>query len=485
MRLWVHIPSKNEVFIKEYSIGQGYYSWNRFRIGITTDQIKLSLDYSNAKIFEVVAINASGDLVKIEKIDFEGLDKSCVKNLFDEQECFENPPTFLSETYFDEIYFVRTAQEFLDNEKPYEWTHPPLGKLIIASGIAFFSFSPFGWRLIGVLFATLMIPVVYIFAKKVFNSITAAAISSLLLTFDFLHFTMARIGTVDTFLVFFSLMSTLFFYLNFDSLWNTGRPSYKSIFFGVLFFFLALAVKWTALYGLVGHFILFLALSLRNFSEKRVIQRLGSILYSTLKIFAFFVIGGCIYLSTFVPYLAIGDDLVDIYEAHWRMYFYHAGLNATHPFSSEWWMWPLMIKPLWLFYAELPNGVVSTIVALGNPAIWWVGFPLIFLGLWIGLGRMQAAYLFPASIFLFQWIPYIFIQRCLFIYHYYPCVPLMILASSGFLSECWDNPKNRCAVKIYLIAVVLAFVLFYPVISGYPIPLWYKESLKLFRSWIF
>ena len=199
----------------------------------------------------------------------------------------------------------------------------------------------------------------------------------------------------------------------------------------------------------------------------------------------FSIVGGFIYLSTYIPYLFMGRSLMDVYELQWRMLSYHSGLHVTHPYSSEWWMWPFMIKPLWLFYTELPNGLVSTITALGNPVIWWIGFPLVFLSLWRGVKEKRMEHLFLASIFLFQWIPYLFISRCLFIYHYYSNIPLMILVSSGFLSEFWGKPKNRRFVKIYLIAVVSAFILFYPVISGYPVPHWFKEALRLFRSWAF
>ncbi|MGQ9680739.1 MAG: glycosyltransferase family 39 protein [Candidatus Bathyarchaeia archaeon] len=487
IRLRIQTLPNGEIFTKEYFIDQGYYSWNKFDIKTLTDKITLSLDHSDLKIFEVIAINTSGDRIEVSSIQLEGSNISDAKYLYDEQECFENPPTFLSETYFDEIYFVRTAQEYLNLEEPYEWTHPPLGKLLIASGIMVFSFSPFGWRMMGVLFASLMVPVIYIFAKKIFKSGLAAAVSSFLLAFDFLHFTMARVGTVDTFLVSFSLISTLFFYSNFERLVDRRKPDYRSIFLGILFFSLAFAVKWTALYGLIGQFVLILVLGLKEsfYSDGRVVEKTKSILKPILTILGFSIVGGFIYLSTYIPYLFMGHSLMDVYELQWRMFSYHTGLHVTHPYSSEWWMWPFMIKPLWLFYAELPNGLVSTITALGNPIIWWVGFPLVFLSLWRGVKEKRMEHLFLASIFLFQWIPYLFISRCLFIYHYYSNIPLMILTSSGFLSEFWGKPKNRRFVKIYLIAVVSAFILFYPVISGYPVPHWFKEALRLFRSWAF
>ena len=67
------------------------------------------------------------------------------------------------------------------------------------------------------------------------------------------------------------------------------------------------------------------------------------------------------------------------------MYIYQSTLKATHPYASPWYSWPLMFNPfnaathvpLWLESTSLPNGLQSTIVLLGNPALWWFGFAAI------------------------------------------------------------------------------------------------------------
>ena len=48
---------------------------------------------------------------------------------------------------FDEIYHARTAYEHILGMKPYENSHPPLGKLFISLGILAFGMNPFGWRI--------------------------------------------------------------------------------------------------------------------------------------------------------------------------------------------------------------------------------------------------------------------------------------------------------------------------------------------------
>ena len=69
-------------------------------------------------------------------------------------------------TYFDEIYHPRTAYEFMTHRYPYENTHPPLGKVIIACGMLIFGVNPFGWRFFGTLCGVLMVPLAYVMGKK-------------------------------------------------------------------------------------------------------------------------------------------------------------------------------------------------------------------------------------------------------------------------------------------------------------------------------
>ena len=481
-------PGRNETSGNNFTrYESGYYIWRQLAVGVEADSLVLSLEGLDLKIYEIAAMGPSRERLTIESANLEGSNSSEAQKLFDEQEFFDVPPTFISQMYFDEVYFVKAARDYLDLREPSEWTHPPLGKLIIASGITLFSYSPFGWRIAGVLFATLMIPVIYLLSKRVFKSTFAAVISSVLLTFDFMHFTMARIGTVDTYLVFFSMVSALFFYMNFESLTSTGKPAYRFIFLGILFFSIAFAVKWTAVYGFVGQIALMIAVGLRNFRRTNhgLVNAVRSVSRPLAIIAASLAIGGLVYVSTYIPYMFIGHNLADVYQLQWTMFNFHAGLTAGHPFASEWWTWPFMFRPLWVFTTQVYEGVVSTITAMGNPMIWWFGFPSVSLALWRGLKKGNMPYLYVSVLFLFQWLANALIPRALFIYHYYPAVPMMILASAGILSGSWSDPKERRFIVIYLIAVVAFFIAFYPVISGYPVPVWYKDSLKWSRGWPF
>jgi dolichyl-phosphate-mannose--protein O-mannosyl transferase len=468
---------------------QGYYSWSRISINRETRFLKFDFSYSYGEIVEIAVLGQYNQKIAISTIGSEGSDNAYLTKLIDEQEKVECPPTYMSQTYFDEIYYVRTAEEYMKLKEPYEWTHPPLGKLIIAAGISIFGYDPFGWRIMGVTFATLMIPVIYFLAKRLIGTWFGALASAFLLMFDFMHFTMGRISTVDTFVVFFSLTSQFFFLIYFqDVLRNGWKASIRPLFLAVLFFALGFSTKWYVLYGFVGQIFLLLALrvndvwSFKGGLMARIKTFFGRPFFMLL---GFLVVAVAIYLLTFVPYMMVGHTLRDVYDMQWSMYSYHSTLTATHPFSSEWWTWPLILRPVWLYVSALPNGLVSTIAAMGNPAIWWFGFASIIFAVEKAIRGKNIASIFITTMFFFQWLPYAVISRCLFLYHFYVNVPFLCLAVAYFLNDSWSGRRGKVIVVAYLVVVAALFALFYPVLSGYPAPYWWSEHLRWIRSWVF
>jgi dolichyl-phosphate-mannose--protein O-mannosyl transferase len=133
----------------------------------------------------------------------------------------------------------------------------------------------------------------------------------------------------------------------------------------------------------------------------------------------------------------------------------------------------------------LPGNIVSTIAAMGNPGIWWVGFGAIILVFERAVKERGLTSLFIVVTFLFQWIPYAFISRILFLYHFYINVPLLCLSTTYFISKYWNEKRVKIASFLFLAIVVVLFASFYPVISGASAPSWWREQLKWLGSWLF
>lgn len=140
------------------------------------------------------------------------------------------------EKVFDEIYFARAGEEYLQNMRIYENTHPPLSKLLITFSMMLFGGMPhgrglggwtflngivgglsngdnsFGWRFLDVVFGALVVMLLYLFAKRVTGSTLFATVTALLLTFDGMHFVQSRIATPEGFVVFFATLAVYAFY---------------------------------------------------------------------------------------------------------------------------------------------------------------------------------------------------------------------------------------------------------------------------------
>ncbi len=441
-----------------------------------------------------------------------------LSTLVDEQTSLEIPPTYMSKMYFDEVYFARSAIDFVHHEIPKERTHPSLGKEIQAIGVAAFGETPFGWRIMGVIFATLMAPLMFLLGKKLFGTWIGGFSASFLFTFDFMHFTMARIGTSDTYTVFFSLLMQLFFLVYFMNVLKDGwKTSVLPLFLAVVFAALAFSVKWFSLYIAIGLLALLVAIRFKEvikLKAKLSDKYVAFFNHPFLLLLGLVGVFAAIYFATYIPEMLMGDSPLQILDLQNWMLSFHAG-SVQDSGAAPWWSWPLMFRldgaavPRWFDITYLPNNAVSTISAFGNPAVWWIGFVCVVLlaieafhieGL---LGNLRsrlsgvkqklnlrgqgwdipAIYIVVA--YLASLLPYMLISRATFTYHYYLSVPLLCLAATYFINKMWHKPLGKVAAVAIFAATVALFVLFYPVFSGAPTSSDYANSLEWFASWKF
>ncbi|MNJ58412.1 putative dolichyl-phosphate-mannose--protein mannosyltransferase [compost metagenome] len=174
------------------------------------------------------------------------------------------------------------------------------------------------------------------------------------------------------------------------------------------------------------------------------------------------------------------------------MFDYHSRLVGSHPFASPWWEWPLMKRPVWFYSAQgesggLAPGMVSSIVTMGNPLIWWSGIIALAGAFWLSLRRKESGQYVIWIAFLAQFVPWMLVTRETFLYHYFAMVPFVIIAIvyvTSIAEKKW--PRFRFVRYAYLALAVLLFIMFYPVLSGMEVNSGYVEHvLRWFPSWIF
>jgi dolichyl-phosphate-mannose--protein O-mannosyl transferase len=442
---------------------------------------------------------------------------------------------FIKEYVFDEVYHAFTAKMYSLQryeawvwwESPpegvaYEWTHPPLAKVIMSWGIDMFGGpgempdkardpktlltpSSFGWRFYSAVFGVLGTLAIFLFTSKVFNNKWIGIIASFLFTFDILPLVQSRTAMNDIFAVTFLLFSYYFFLQR----TSKGLPytpaspllSYKLPIrywlLGSIFLGCAVASKWTSFFG-IGIFVLYHAITviyhliqlyfhyhnslhevadsvLRRNKILNISKKIGGLL---LKVIPLQIVYGLLFvglvpliiyllsywqLFTLKIYDYKGNSLAEeiqrtsdstTYDNQqlesirqgkcmkdeytncdanlveegiakrereigiWRvfnsknpyladrffiwwgvqkqMWWYHTNLKASHNYTSQWWTWPLDLRPVW-FYVKYCGSTdtnldtdckaslryyktertIGDVYTMGNPIIFWLIFPVL------------------------------------------------------------------------------------------------------------
>lgn len=362
--------------------------------------------------------------------------------------------------YFDEIYHAFTARQMLAGDpKPwhwssahpegfaYEWTHPPIAKEIMAGSMALFGVNSLAWRLPGAISGVFIIFAVWAIARKLFGSRDIAILSAFLISLDGLVLTMSRIGTADTYFVAFALLAL---YLFLDK-----RDFGSSIFLG-----LAAATKWSTLWIFPVFVVAFLLL-------RRKLK--PSLLW-------LFIIPPMIYLASYTPMFFFNHNLETFWGMQKQMWWYHSGLVATHPYTSPWWSWPIMQRPVYL-YQNYENGMVANIYAFGNPFFFWSGLVAMFFSIYLFIKERSAALGVLVFGYFALFAPWALSPRIMFVYHYLPSLPIMAIVLAYILKR---YPKLVAPV---LILITVSFVYFYPHWTAIVVPEWWDKTYYWFSSW--
>jgi dolichyl-phosphate-mannose-protein mannosyltransferase len=384
------------------------------------------------------------------------------------------------EYVFDEVYVRFTAEEFAkDNIKAwvwdyptpkgfaYDWSHPPMGRLIMMVFIKVLGLSSFSARVVPMIAGVLISFMVFHLAKTLFPKrpilwLTATFLSTL----DGLILVMSRTGLADTTLALF-LITMIYFLLN------------KKYFLSSIFFGMAAATKWTATYSLAYVGIVLLSycswkLDLLTIFRNLFISISRGILY--------LLSGVTIYILSYTPLIShYGFD--KFIELQKQMFWYHTNLKATHPFQSPALSWPINYRPVW-FYVKYEENTIENIYALGNPFVFWFGLAAVGFTLWYALNHKEKRFLHLLLAYAIFWMPWIFSPRIMFFYHYLPAVPFLTIILAFCLDTIRESYKRIAFIYPLVLGLVfITFAFFFPYWTAIPID---KEWVKVFQwleSW--
>ena len=470
--------SGSTVFEKELNYGT-CFSWTANNVQMAAGT-QLTVMVENAQLFELAFRDANGRLVPV----------TGGGALFDEQTAVPDTISQLNSMYFDEIYHGRTGYEQLHKMPVYETTHPPLGKDLIMVGIALFGMTAFGWRFAGTLFGVLLVPLAWCFVRRLTRKPWAAATAGVLLALDFMRFSQSRLATIDIYGTFFILLGAYCMVWYCQRVLTDGvNRALLPMALGGVAFGLGCAAKWTGIYAGAGLAVLYLGVLYARWQQKRPGFRAEFRTAAVGGVLFYVLLPLCLYIGSYLPYWWRDPafSLSDWWQCQVSMFSYHATLKATHPFESRWYTWLLGLRPVWYYRnGYLPYGMKASIAGMAGPVIWLVGLAALVGLLWhqvSGRGSRQGA----GVLILYgtQLIPWMLVTRCTFLYHYFPssmfCLAALALVLARMKHVDW---AKKIAAGLCVVALVL-FVLYYPALSGLPIPAWWADALNALPSFGF
>jgi len=423
--------------------------------------------------------------------------------------------------------------------------HPEVGKYLIAIGEWVFGLNPFGYRVTSAVFGSLAILLMCRIARRLTRSTLLGCIAGLLLSLDGMEFVLSRTGILDIFLM--SLVLAAFGAMLIDRDVSRSRLAQAIVLspgdeagpeLGIrkwrvvagLLIGLACAVKQDAVWYIPAFTGLSVAwdISARRAAGLRASRRGGIVRDGKWLPLTLVVIPFVTYVVTWINWMVTQTGYYRDYarahgvhtpviEALYSLFKYHQTtidfdihLRDSHPYMSQPWDWIVLSRPVSFYYAGYTNAAGThpcpatgcppgpswsqEVLPLGNPAIWWVSIPamLFCLGWWLTRRDWRAG----ASLvgIIAGWLPwFLFLKRTpQFDYYSLEFLPFLVLCITLCLGliigPARASPRRRAIgaaiAGTYVLAVLILFWYFYPILAGQIIPHSSWFARMWYRGWI-
>jgi dolichyl-phosphate-mannose--protein O-mannosyl transferase len=372
--------------------------------------------------------------------------------------------------YFDEIHYVYDALKYQSGLLAVERgsaavpKHPLLSTAFIQLGLRFFGMNPLGWRFFSALFGTASIFFFFLLAEKLFSYRTAV-IAAFLLSIDFLHLVLSRAALVEIYVFFFIIAG--FYFLACCLKHDDSR----GILLAGTFFGLSLATKWSAALSVISSLVIYLILA----KDKSRLK--NGFVYLILFPFALFIL-----ISLFLN-LSAGMTVPSWIKFEINNFLSFQRLAHSHPHYAPAWTWPLVLKPTPLYGNNLDTAFPQLIIAMGNPLVYWLIIPVFLFLIYDHYKTKDPSLLFILIGFFGFYLPWLFYptRAGFFFYYFLPTVPFYLLGLSHVLDRLMSSKPGKCLAYLYLAAVLAAFLLYSPLLYGFPASVKYLKAITWFK----
>lgn len=379
-----------------------------------------------------------------------------------------------SRYYFDEIHYVPAALDLL-KLIPANREHPMFAKEVIATFIHFVGDRPLGWRLGPALFGGLGILAFSRFVWNVTERRRATIAATALLATNFMWFVQSRIAMLDMVEAGLCMAGLWQFTAALHA--RSTKLARRRLMLCGLALGLSLGAKWSSAPALMMPGLTFLILRIRE-NGLIVVGRKGAgpIKGVSLAEAAFWLglFPLAIYWATYLPAMFYTDRPVSPFgfiAQHEYMFKLQDSVRKPHPYRTFWYQWVVDWRGIWYLFNKV-DGAQRGIVMLGNPVSMIAGLVALLWSLWAALFRprfdaLTFAVLYAACLAMWALDG----KPVQFYYHYLlPGAFLMALLALA-LDALWERrDRGRWLATGCMALSLLAFAVFYPIISAAPLP---------------
>ncbi len=396
--------------------------------------------------------------------------------------------TIPSRPFFDEVHYLPAARAVLALSHPVNVEHPPLGKQLLALGMALFGDRPIGWRAMPVLFGVL----------GMFAAMRAMWFTSLsrfaTLAFGILLATAAplliqsRIAMLDIFMCSFALVAL---WMCAGAVRENETARWRLAAAGAAIGF-ALASKWNALPIALLPGLAFLLVRARSAGWRFLTTRRGPPIGGITLLEAGLWLGLlplAVYAACYWPFFFYEKGAISplaLVELHQKMLRMQESVIKPHTYQSVWYQWVGNWRAIWYYY-EVGDGAQRGVLLVGNPLTMLIGLPAVLWCAWAGVMRrrwdaLAVAVLYAATLGLWIVSP----KPVQFYYHYLLPSCFLMAALALALDAIWRRGgKWRRVPLAVLLAACAVFAYFWPIYSAAPLHGGKKsyEHFTWLRSW--
>jgi dolichyl-phosphate-mannose-protein mannosyltransferase len=391
--------------------------------------------------------------------------------------------------FFDEIYYLDAANDYLKGIADANSVHPPLAKIQLAATILLFDVAklhgliPFndtvGWRLAPALSGVGTVGLTAWLAFILLRRPRAALMAAALVAVEHLSVAESRICTLDSIQTFWIMLGIC---CGAERIWRSADD--KWLWFSALALGVATGCKWNGLFAAAGVVLGLWTIRIGELPKSHPVKVF--LIYATVI--------PAIYAAAYLPYSrtlapekrTISQVVSDVTAQHVRMYkFRKDPKQFKHQYLSAMWQWPFVVRPIWFHFRSEPGKTCTGIVAFGMIPFYWLS---VYLLLECVAGAWTRQYWDPVGQFLFMtYGTQYFLWASSwtgFFYYMLPLVPLMAVLVARQLDNWLRYPDSRRWALGFLAVLAVMTLLYFPFMVGLNVPYKYFQALFFVPNWV-